>query len=84
MAVAFRGQKMGCGSAIFGRLVNILHKPNPGFDPDRLLSALQTRSAEQWGSCVVGMRGRDLRATTIQKAVMEAHRGLAVGTAAFR
>ena len=47
MAVAFPGQKMGQGGAIFGALVKILHKPEPDFDPDRL-SVLHTRSAEEW------------------------------------
>ena len=82
MAVAFRGQKLGHGGAIFGALVKVLHKPESDFDPDRLLSALQTRSAEEWGKSVNGLRGGDIRATALQKLIMEAYHKPALGVAA--
>jgi hypothetical protein len=82
MAVAFRGQKLGHGGAIFGALVKILSAPQPGFDPDRLVSALQTRTAEKWGVGVNGLKGGDVRATALQKMIMEAYREQAIGTAA--
>jgi hypothetical protein len=49
MAEAFPGQKMNHGGAIFGGLVRIMSCPKADFDPDRLLSVLQTRTADEWG-----------------------------------
>lgn len=82
MAVGFQGQKLGHGGAIFGALIKILSAPQPGFDPDRLVCTLQTRTVDQWGGPVTGLRGGDTRATAIQKAIMEAYREQAVSTAA--
>jgi hypothetical protein len=82
IAIAFRGQKIDHGGAIFGALVRILSASEPGFDPDRLVSALQTRTVEQWGSLVTRLEGGDTRAVVLQKAFMEAYREQAIGVAA--
>jgi hypothetical protein len=82
MVLAFRDQRMGNGGAIFEALVKILHKPEADFDPDRLISTLQSRSAEEWGRTVNGLRGGDVRATALQKLIMEAYRKPALGIAA--
>jgi hypothetical protein len=82
MAIAFRGQKLGHGGSIFGALVKILSASQPGFDPGQLVSALQTRTAEQWGGGVAGLQGGDTRAVALQKAFMDAYQEQAVGTAA--
>lgn len=74
MAVAFSGQKMTHGASIFGGLIKILSVTPPDFDPDELVSALQARTAEQWGAIVVRLKGGDVRATALQKAFMEAYR----------
>lgn len=82
MAIAFQGQILSHGGSIFGALVKILSVRQTGFDPDRLLSVLQTRTAEQWGACVNGLKGGDVRATALQKLIMEAYREQAIDTAA--
>ncbi len=82
MAVAFRGQKLGHGGAIFGALVKILHKPKPEFDPDRLVSTLLARSADEWGRSANGLRGGDVRSTALQKMIMEAYNKPALAIAA--
>lgn len=43
IAEYFPDQKMTHGGAIFGSLVRIMSRPKPDFDPDRLLSNLQTQ-----------------------------------------
>ena len=40
----------------FGALIKILSANSSGFDPDRLVNALQSRTAEQWGHIVGGLR----------------------------
>jgi hypothetical protein len=59
--------------AIFGALIKILSRSEAGFDPDRLVSTLQARKAEEWGTCVNGLKGGDVRATALQKLIMEAY-----------
>lgn len=68
MAEAFPGQKMTHGGAIFGGLVRTMSRPTPDFDPDRLLSALQTRTADEWGASAVGLKGRDARVTALHES----------------
>jgi hypothetical protein len=76
MAVAFPDQKMSHGGAIFGGLVHIMTQPRTNFDPDRLVCALQTQTAEEWGKCVVGLKGGDMRAVALRDAIMEAYNKL--------
>lgn len=73
MAEAFSGQKMTHGGAIFGGLVRIMSRPKPDFDPDRLLSTLQTRTADEWGSCTAGLKGGDTRVVALRDAIMDAY-----------
>jgi hypothetical protein len=73
MAVAFPCQKMTHGGAIFGGLVRVMAHPKPDFDPDRLLSALQTRTADEWGLFAVGLKGGDIRVTALHDAIMDAY-----------
>ncbi|WP_225159205.1 DUF6551 family protein [Bradyrhizobium sp. BRP56] len=76
MAVAFPDQKMGHGGAIFGGLVRIMSRSAHDFDPDRLVAALQTRTADQWGQCATGLKGGDMRAVALQDAIMRVYEGL--------
>lgn len=73
MAEAFPSQKMTHGGAIFGGLIRIMSRPKPNFDPDRLLSALQTRTADEWGSFAVGLKGGDTRVLALHDAIMSAY-----------
>jgi hypothetical protein len=73
MAVAFPDQKMRHGGAIFGGLVRIMSRPEPDFDPDRLVSVLQTRTADEWGTCLTKLKGGDGRAMAIRDAIMDAY-----------
>jgi hypothetical protein len=73
MAVAFPDQKLRHGGAIFGGLVRIMSKPVPDFDPDRLVSVLQTRTADKWGAFLTNLKGGDARAMAIRDAVMDAY-----------
>ncbi|QUS39631.1 hypothetical protein RPMA_12860 [Tardiphaga alba] len=73
MAEAFPGQKMSHGGAIFGGLVRIISRPATDFDPDRLLSALQTRTADEWGLFTAGLKGGDTRVMALHKAIMDAY-----------
>lgn len=73
MAEAFPGQKMTHGGAIFGGLVRIMSRPTADFDPDRLLSALQTRTADEWGSFAVGLKGGDTRVMALHDAILDAY-----------
>jgi len=73
MAEAFPGQKLTHGGAIFGGLVRIMSRPSPDFDPDRLLSALQTKTVDQWGAFSVGLNGGDTRITALHDAIMDAY-----------
>ncbi|HYR86828.1 MAG TPA: DUF6551 family protein [Terriglobia bacterium] len=73
MAVAFPGQKLTHGGAIFGGLVRIMFQPGSDFDPDRLMSALQTRRADEWGLYAVGLNGGDRRAAALRDAIMDAY-----------
>jgi hypothetical protein len=74
MAVAFPGQKLSHGGAIFGGLARIMSRPPADFDPDRLLSALQTRTSDEWGACVAGLKGGDTRAVALSQAVMNVYK----------
>lgn len=73
IAVAFPEQKLRHGGAIFGGLVRIMSRPEPGFDPDRLVKALQTKTANEWGAYVVGLKGGDTRAMALRDAIMSAY-----------
>lgn len=73
IAEAFPGQKLRHGGAIFGGLVRIMSRPEPDFDPDRLVKALQTKSADEWGAHVVGLKGGDTRAMALRDAILSAY-----------
>lgn len=73
MAEAFPGEVLYHGGAIFVAIVKILTSPPEGFDPDRLFQALLTRRAADWGECVVGLRGGDVRATLLKREMMTAY-----------
>lgn len=73
LAVAFQDQKLTHGGALFGALVRIMSRPLPDFDPDRLLSALSTRSADGWGECVMGINSGNEREAAMRKAIMAAY-----------
>ncbi len=76
MAAAFPNQKMTHGGAIFGGIVRIMSQPEPDLDPDRLMSALQTRTADEWGLFAAGLHGSDLRVEALRDAIMVAYRKL--------
>lgn len=78
LAVAFAGQKLTHGGAIFGALVRIMSKPAPDFDPDRLMLALQARTIDKWGQFAMGLRGADERIAALRVAIMEAYDQTAV------
>lgn len=78
MAEAFPGQKLTHGGAIFGGLVRIMSRSTPDFDPDRLLSTLQTRTVEEWGVFAAGLNGGDSRITALHDAIMDAYAQKAV------
>jgi hypothetical protein len=73
MAEAFPDQKLSHGGAIFGGLVRIMSKPAPDFDPDRLVSVLQTRTADEWGAFLTKLKGGDARAMALREAIMDAY-----------
>lgn len=73
MAVAFPDQKLTHGGAIFGGLIRLMSRPRPDFDPDRLMSALQTRTADEWGLYAVGLKGGDMRVADLHDAIMQAY-----------
>ncbi|HMM74123.1 MAG TPA: ParB N-terminal domain-containing protein [Gammaproteobacteria bacterium] len=73
LAVAFAGQRLTHGGAIFGALVRIMSKPTPDFDPDRLMSALQTMTVDDWGRLVTGLNGADARIAALREAIMQAY-----------
>lgn len=73
MAVAFPDQKLRHGGAIFGGLIRVMSRSGPDFDPDRLMSALQTRTADEWGSYAVGLKGGDIRVAALHDAIMDAY-----------
>jgi hypothetical protein len=73
MAVAFPGQKLSHGGAIFGGLIRIMSRPAPDFDPDRLVSVLQTRTADEWGAFLTKLKGGDARAMALRDAIMDAY-----------
>jgi hypothetical protein len=73
LSLAFREQKLQQGGALFGALVDILSKPSPEFDPDRLMSALSTRKADEWGQFVVGIIAGSAREARMRDAIMAAY-----------
>jgi hypothetical protein len=75
MAVAFPDQKLS--GAIFGGIVRIMARPTPDFDPDRLVSVLQTRTADEWGACLTNLKGGDARAMALRNAIVDAYNNAA-------
>lgn len=73
MAVAFPNQRFSHGGAMFVALTKIMARPFEGFDPDRLVSALETKTQDQWGSYAVGFNGGDARANAFHAAIMSAY-----------
>lgn len=76
MAVAFPAQKLTHGGAIFGALVRILSQRTPDLDPDRLMAALQNRTADEWGAYAAGLTGGDLRAAALHDAIMTIYKNV--------
>ena len=76
MAAAFPHQKMTHGGAIFGGIVRIMSQPGPDFDPDQLVTVLQTRKADEWGLFAAGLHGGDRRVEALHDAIMTAYREL--------
>lgn len=70
LAVAFQDQKLTHGGALFGALVQIMSRPSPDFDPDRLLGALSSRNADAWGECVKGISSGNEREAALRAAIM--------------
>jgi hypothetical protein len=50
-----------------------MSRPARDFDPDRLLAALQTRTADEWGQCAAGLKGGDMRAVALQDAILRTY-----------
>lgn len=73
MAVAFPNQKLTNGGAIFGGLVRIMARPKSDLDPDLLMSALQSRTADEWGSYAVGLNKGERRVAALHDAIMDAY-----------
>jgi hypothetical protein len=78
LAVAFHDQKLTHGGALFGALVRIMSKPCPDFDPDRLLNALGTRTADEWGECVKGISSGNEREAALRVAIMSVYESVPV------
>jgi len=76
LADAFPNQKLAHGGAIFGGIVRMMSQPEAGFDPDRLMTALQTRTADQWGAFAAGVHGGDRRVTALHEAIRDSYRNL--------
>ncbi len=74
MSVAFAGQRLTHGGAIFGGLIRIMANPGPDFDPDRLVSALQSKTVEEWGGFTAGENGNDRRVAALQAAIWEEYK----------
>jgi hypothetical protein len=70
MAEAFPDQKLNHGGAIFGGLISIMSKPPADLDPDRLIDALRTKTADEWGIYAAGLNGGDLRVAALRDAIM--------------
>lgn len=76
MAEAFPNQKLAHGGAIFGGIVRIMSQPAADFDPDRLMNALQTRTADEWGTFASGLHSGAGRVAALHEAIMEVYRKL--------
>jgi hypothetical protein len=50
-----------------------MSQPGPDFDPDRLMSALQTRRADEWGLYAVGLNSGDRRVAALRDAIVDAY-----------
>lgn len=70
MAEAFPGERLGHGGSIFLGLVKIFAHPPEGLDADRLIAALRTRTAAEWGQIVTKLKGGDTRATAMRGAIL--------------
>lgn len=81
LAVAFPGQRLKHGGAIFSGLVLILSEREANFDPDRLMSALQTRTADEWGLFSTGLSHGQRRATALRDAIMDAYNQIPLAAA---
>jgi hypothetical protein len=73
LALAFPNQRLMHGGAIFGALVLIMSKPGPDFDPDRLLSTLTSRRADEWSQYVTGIIGGNEREAALRTAITQAY-----------
>ncbi len=76
MAVAFPNQKFLHGGAIFLALIRIMTQSTEGFDPDRLVSALETKTVEEWGIHIGKLDGGDARANALHDAIMAVYNAL--------
>lgn len=77
MVEAFPNQKLNHGGAIFGGLIAIMSKPPENLDPDRLVEALKTLSADDWGLHAEGLNGGDSRIAALRTAILGAYEKLA-------
>ena len=65
---------------MFGALVQIMSDPGPDFDPDRLLSTLSSRKADEWSQCVAGLTGGYEREVAFRNTIIAAYKKLSVQT----
>jgi hypothetical protein len=73
IAIAFIGQKLTHGGAIFGALVRIMSQPETELDPDQLIDVLQRRTADEWGSYTVGITGGERRVAALREIIMNTY-----------
>lgn len=76
MAVAFPNQKLVHGGAIFVALVRIMAKPPEAFDPDKLVSTLESKTISEWGVYVHKVTSGDARADVLYEAILKAYESL--------
>jgi len=70
---AFPDQRMQQGGALFGAIVEILSNPPPAFDPQRLLTTLSSRTADNWGQNVIGIIASTEREAALRAAIIKAY-----------
>jgi hypothetical protein len=81
LAVAFPNQRLTHGATILGALVRILAQRGADFDPDRLMSALQTQTSDEWGSFAARSHGGPGRIAAVRAAIMDVYDQLSLATA---
>jgi hypothetical protein len=61
-----------------------LSRPGLELDPDRLMIALQTRTADEWGLYTTGLNSGDRRVAALRDAIMEAYDKVSADAKQFR